>query len=242
MSFEAACAREGLATSLLDTGGGTSLEKGETPEDTILNIAAMGPSVMVVRCNDDVDLAGLNGRLRVPILNGGWGRKGHPTQALLDAFAIRRRTGRIEGQRVLLIGDVRHSRVAASHLELAKILGYEVALCGPRDFLPSRTDVPVFATLADGLQWCTVAMALRVQFERHAGDGNGWRADEWQLNATTAKNLRSDGVIMHPGPVNWGVELAADMARDPRAIILDQVAGGVWIRQALIRQMLEAGR
>lgn len=239
MSFETACVREGLAPVLLDGGSGSSLEKGETPEDTALNIAAMGPRLMIVRCDDKLDLAALERKLDIPVLNGGWGRRGHPTQALLDAYAITRRAGKISGQNVLLIGDIRHSRVAASHVELSRILGYNVAFCGPRDFLPASAEVPVFTTLREGLKWATAAMALRVQKERHSGTETGWNPQDWQLNSATAEALAKDALIMHPGPVNWGVELSEEIARDSRAIILDQVRGGVWVRQALIRRIME---
>lgn len=239
LSFEAASAREGLHPMLLDAATGTSLEKGETPEDTVLNIAAMSPSIFIIRCKDDLDLADLSRRTGIPILNGGWGLRGHPTQALLDAYAIRRKRGTCRGQRVLLIGDIRHSRVAASHVELSRILGYEIAFCGPRSLLPEPTEAKVFTDLKSGLEWATVAMALRVQSERHAGVADPWSAAEWQLDSSSLKSLAADASIMHPGPVNWGVELHASIAHDPRCLILDQVAGGVWIRQALIRRTLE---
>lgn len=241
MSFESACLREGLSPILLDCGSGTSLEKGETLEDTVLNVAAMDPALMIIRTGDGLDLEEMSRRLPIPILNGGWGKRGHPTQALLDAYAIHRRKRDLRGQRVLLIGDIRHSRVAASHFELARILGYDVALCGPPSFLPEKSEWKVFDRLEDGLKWATVAMALRVQLERHEEISElGGFHTTWGLNPSSLEALSADGLVMHPGPVNWGVEMSEDVTKDPRCLILDQVRGGVWIRQALIRQALEA--
>ncbi|MBX2988806.1 MAG: aspartate carbamoyltransferase catalytic subunit [Bdellovibrionaceae bacterium] len=241
LSFETACLREGLRPVILDGAAGSSLEKGESAEDTLLNIAAMNPSVMVVRSGDALDMEAMSRALPgLPWLNAGWGRRGHPTQALLDLFALVRKGLDPASQRLLLIGDVRHSRVAASHFELARVLGYEVALCGPASFLPERPTARVFESLRDGLRWATAAMALRVQLERHPGatdlkDYHG----RWGLNADSLKALAPKAVIMHPGPVNWGVEMSSDVMRDPRSVILEQVGGGVWIRQALVRRALE---
>lgn len=239
MSFEIAAIREGITPVRLDGSAGTSLEKGETAEDTLLNIAAMNPSVIVVRGGDSLDLEAFAKHLKMPILNAGWGRRGHPTQALLDAFTIRKMRGSIRQQRVLLIGDVRHSRVAASHFELAPLLGYEIALCGPREFLPEAPNVRVFENLREGLEWASVAMALRVQLERHPDAPN--LADyhgRWGLNASNLAALGPQALIMHPGPVNWGTELAIEVAKDRRAVILEQVTGGVLIRQTLLRRAL----
>lgn len=241
LSFESACGREGVTAIVFDGGAGTSLEKGETAEDTILNIAAMLPAFIVIRSGDDLDFRELAKKVKVPIINAGWGRVGHPTQALLDAYAIHRLRGPLGQQRILLIGDVRHSRVAMSHLELAKNLGYQIALCGPDSFLPASAEVQIFRNLREGLQWATVAMALRVQVERHqAGTDLADYHQNWGLNKDTLKDFGPHGLIMHPGPVNWGVELAPEISTDRRCAILDQVRGGVLVRQALIRQILEA--
>lgn len=235
MSFETACARLGIHALRLDGKAGTSLEKGETLEDTVLNVDAMKPSFLVIRCGDDLDLAVLSKKVQSPILNAGWGKKGHPTQALLDAYTIRKHLKTCEGQKVLIVGDVRHSRVASSHFELAKKLGYEVALCGPKEFLPENTDVKVFTNLSEGLKWATVAMALRVQLERHDGSYSlqNYRAN-FGFTKENLKSLSSQALIMHPGPINQGTELDSDVLSDSRCKVLDQVTNGVFIRQALI--------
>lgn len=235
MSFQTACARLGIYPMVLDGKSGSSLEKGETLEDTILNIDAMAPSFLVIRCGDDLDLQDLASKVRSPVINAGWGRRGHPTQALLDAYTMRKHLGTAQGQRVLIVGDVRHSRVASSHFELATKLGYEVALCGPEVFLPEHNEHKVFTSLREGLEWASVAMALRVQLERHSQQHS--MADYRQKFGFTKDNLRalsSNALILHPGPINQGVELDSDVLEDSRCQVLDQVFNGVLIRQSLI--------
>lgn len=243
LSFETACHREGLAPILLDGKASSSLEKGETFEDTLFNIAAMNPSLMVVRCGDELDLEAMSKQLKMPLLNAGWGRRGHPTQALLDVAAIRKFRGPLQGQKLLIIGDVRHSRVAASHFELSRKLGYEVALCGPTEFLPTDTSkFRVFTDLRQGLQWATVAMALRVQLERHAEKVNlETYRERYSLSSASLEALDPHALVMHPGPINHGVELQPEVLKDRRSIVMDQVSHGVWIRQAILRMFLEEG-
>lgn len=243
MSFETACARLGIYPILLDGKSGTSLEKGESIEDTVLNVAAMDPSFLVIRCGDEVDLSSLAEKINLPILNAGWGKKGHPTQALLDAYTIRKHLGTCEGQRVLLVGDLRHSRVAASHYELCKKLNYEIALCGPTEFLPEDGSHKVFKSLNEGLQWATVAMALRVQLERHKAQ---YALEDYTslygFNDRNLKHLSEKALILHPGPINQGVELDGEVLQDPRCKVLDQVTNGVFVRQSLIAMTLSEGR
>lgn len=235
MSFETASARLGVYPLRLDGKAGSSLEKGETLEDTVLNVDAMNPSFLVIRCGDDLDLYSLAEKVKSPILNAGWGKKGHPSQALLDAYTIYKNKGTVEGQKLLIVGDVRHSRVAFSHFELAKKLGYEVAICGPEEFLVNSKDVKTFATLKEGLEWATAAMALRVQLERHEGR---YSLENYRnMYGFTEKNLahlESQALIMHPGPINQGVELDTEVLRDSRCRVLEQVSNGVLIRQGLI--------
>ncbi|WP_374029735.1 aspartate carbamoyltransferase catalytic subunit [Bdellovibrio bacteriovorus] len=243
LSFETACARLGIYSLLIEGKAGTSLEKGETLEDTVLNVAAMNPEFLVIRCGDGLDLASLSAKVKMPILNAGWGKRGHPTQALLDAYTIRKHLGKCEGQRVLIVGDVRHSRVAASHFELAKKLGYEVALCGPQGFLPETADMKIFSSLQEGLSWATVAMALRVQLERHEHQVS--LADYRDKYGFTKKNLAAlapQSLILHPGPINQGTELDAEILQDPRCQVLDQVSNGVLIRQSLIYTTVTEGK
>lgn len=241
-SFEAACSRAGYHPLILDGGIGTSLEKGETIEDTIYNIQAMRPLFFVIRCHDHVDLPQIERHLQVPIINAGWGRKGHPTQALLDAVTMVESWGRVEDKKILFIGDIRHSRVVASHIELAKILGYRIGFCGPDNFLPQ---VPVegaeiFNHLGEALLWADAVVALRVQKERHDNENifliEDYR-ENYGLNVARLKGLKSDALVLHPGPVNYGVEIETEVLSDPRCKILTQVENGAFLREALIREI-----
>lgn len=241
-SFEAASSRAGIHPLILDGGIGTSLEKGETIEDTIHNINAMRPLFFVIRCNDQTNLEDIAARLEVPLLNAGWGRRGHPTQALLDALTLHEKWGNLRGKRILFVGDIRHSRVAASHRELKNILSYEMAYCAPAEFLPVDTeDVQVFSNLEQGLKWADAVIALRVQKERHDNE-NLFLIEDYResfgLNSFRLKTLKADGLVMHPGPVNYGIEIETEVLNDPRCCILKQVENGVFLREALIRQLL----
>lgn len=243
-SFEAACARAGYHPMVLDGGIGTSLEKGETVEDTILNIEAMRPLFFVIRCNNDVNLQAIANQLSVPVINAGWGLQGHPTQALLDTLTLFEKWNHLESKKILFIGDVRHSRVVASHFELAKILGYEIGVCAPADFLPvgsTQKNFKHFEKLNDGLQWADAVMALRVQKERHDGslfDVESYRKT-YGIGHHNLKLISDKTFLMHPGPINYGVELEKEVLTDSRSLILQQVENGVFLREALIRNLFK---
>lgn len=235
MSFEMATFRLGARSVLLSGKSGSSLEKDESVADTVLNIGAMKPNVIVIRSGDDLDMRDMQKRTGIPILNAGWGAKGHPSQALLDIATLRARDRVIEKEKILFVGDIKHSRVVSSHLELAEKLNYEVAFCGPPSFLPASSKVKVFATLKEGMAWATTVYFLRVQKERHQPEGQrNETLESYQLNASSLKNLKSDALFMHPGPVNWGVEMTSDVVNDSRCLVLDQVNQGVYMRMALI--------
>lgn len=239
-SFETACARLGVHPLILSGVEGTSLVKGESVEDTILNLQSMNPEVFIVRCGDEFELKHLASNSSTPVVNAGWGLRGHPTQALLDTFCWQENVSELNGLKLLIVGDVRHSRVAASHQELAQIMGYELAFCGPEEFLPEKSAVPTFKKLTDGLQWADAVMALRVQLERHQVKLSleNYR-HEYQLNSNSIEHLHESALIFHPGPVNYGIELDPVISKDPRCRILNQVEHGVWLRQALLSQILE---
>jgi aspartate carbamoyltransferase catalytic subunit len=242
-SFEAACSRAGFHPLILDGGIGTSLEKGETIEDTIYNIQAMRPLFFVVRCSDQVNLSEIDSRLEEPVLNAGWGRQGHPTQALLDAVTMFESWKSLNRKNILFVGDIKHSRVVSSHLELAKVLGYKIAFCAPSEFLPPENQVEVFTRLEEGLQWADAVIALRVQKERHDNE-NIFLLEDYRenfgLNMAKLKNLKPEGLIMHPGPINYGVEVETEILRDSRSCILKQVENGVFLREALIRSLFKS--
>lgn len=246
MSFESAAYRSGFGPLIFDGGANTSLEKGETVEDSILNIAAMRPKFLVIRCGDQVDLRALSQQVEMPIINAGWGIKGHPTQALLDVFTMSEYCPSLTGLRVLILGDVRHSRVAASHFELLPKLGIEVGLCGPSEFLVEQPDIKKFRSLPEALSWAQVVMALRVQFERHDQspaeknkpllDREDYRAS-FGLNSRVLRDFDPAGIIMHPGPINHGLELESEVLQDPRCKVLQQVTNGVFVREQLLRDL-----
>ncbi|MCC2678996.1 MAG: aspartate carbamoyltransferase [Pseudobdellovibrio sp.] len=238
-SFEAACSRAGYHPLILDGGVGTSLEKGETIEDTIYNIRAMRPMFFIVRCNDLVNLNEIDASISEPVLNAGWGRQGHPTQALLDTLTMFEKWNTLKGKNILFVGDIKHSRVVSSHLELAPILGYKIGFSAPPELLPSvKPQCEVFTKLDDGLNWADAVIALRVQKERHDSE-NIFLLEDYReaygLNLKRIQALKQDGLIMHPGPINYGIELESEILSDPRSCILKQVENGVFLREAIIR-------
>lgn len=247
MSFETAAHRIGLGPVLLDGGMKSSLEKGESYEDSILNVAAMGHDLLVIRCGDQVDLQAISQKIKPAIINAGWGAKGHPTQALLDTFTMQEKLGQLAGKKIMFLGDIRHSRVAASHFEILKTLGAEIILCAPKEFLPEKHSFEVAQDLDQALAKVDVAMALRCQFERH-GQGNAQAStsfsvqdyrEQFGLNAKRVASLKKSALLMHPGPVNHGIEIETDVMSDSRSQILQQVENGVFVREAILRMYLE---
>jgi aspartate carbamoyltransferase catalytic subunit len=241
LSFESACYRAGLGPLVFQGGAGTSMEKGETPEDTMANVVAMGPSVVVVRGGDDLPMQEFANDYKIPIVNAGWGRRGHPTQALLDLFALSERRS-LQGLKVAFLGDLKHSRVAASHLELWPQFGGEVRFCGPASLLPADGPVKALRNVNEAIDWADVVIALRYQLERHSQKDQALQKEVRAHFALTKEHLAripQTTFILHPGPVNHGVELDTEVYHDPRSLILDQVSHGVWLREALLRLLLK---
>jgi aspartate carbamoyltransferase catalytic subunit len=246
LSFQTAASRLGLRTVALDNPQAASITKGETLDDTIRNVAAMQPDLMVVRYNTNLDADAVIRELPCPVINGGVGASEHPTQALLDAFTIHEFRGQVKGEKVLIVGDVLHSRVANSNLMLLKRLGAELAYCAPAEFVPKSEawkGVRSFNNLKEGVEWASVIMGLRVQKERHTGDvGIGLSMAEYReryrLGGDQLKHFRTDGILLHPGPVIRGIEFSAFVLNDQRCKVLDQVTNGVYIRAALISMIL----
>ncbi len=242
MSFESAGFRAGLGPLVFDGGHRTSLEKGETVEDSILNISAMAPRFVVIRCGDEVDLRAMANVLSVPVINAGWGIQGHPTQGLLDALTMKTKWPVLSGKKLLIVGDIKHSRVASSHFEMAKTLGVEIGQCGPEELLRTQGQHKnIFSKLQQGLEWADAVMALRFQFERHDSSVRLSKEDyrnQFGLSAQSLKALKPDGLIMHPGPINHGFELETEVLADSRCQVLAQVQNGVYMREAILRWML----
>lgn len=242
-SFEAACARSGVYPLVLSGAAGTSLEKDESLEDTILNIEAMQPLFFVIRAPDELSLREMAEKIHTPIINAGWGMQGHPTQALLDMLTVFEKFKSLEGKKVLFVGDIKHSRVVSSHIELSRVLGYQIGYTCPASFLPANVDreVMYFSQLKEGLKWADAVVALRVQKERHGSTKfsvEDYKA-QFSINKATLEHLNTDGIIMHPGPINYGIELEKEVLQDPRSQILQLVENGAFVREALIRQVLQ---
>lgn len=245
LSFQTAASRVGMKTIALDNPSSTSLSKGETLEDTFRNVAAMQPDLMVVRYNTNFEADEVIRQLPCPVINGGVGTAEHPTQGLLDAFTILKTRGQIKGEKVLIVGDVLHSRVANSNLLLLRRLGAEVAYCTPAVFEP-KTDtwkgVRGFTDLNEGMAWASVVMGLRVQKERHQAEGIGLSMadyrERFRVGGDQLKHFRQDGILLHPGPVIRGIEFSAFVLNDKRCKVLDQVTNGVYVRAALMSLML----
>lgn len=235
-SFELACHDLGYIPLRFDPET-SSLKKGETILDTLFTMKSMGVSAFVIRHGSDFSLKSLSKDISVPIINAGEGTSGHPTQALLDAYTILQIRGKIEGERLLIVGDSRFSRVAQSNLELMQILGAEVAFCGPEDYI-LESGQQVFENLEQGLKWASVVMALRPQLERHEGHSfESIKSDFIQKYSITTKRLQNwklDGIILHPGPFIRDQEIESSILNDSRCKIWKQVENGRYIRKALL--------
>ena len=218
----------------------SSVNKGETLRDTIQNIEAMQVDVVVVRHWASGVPRYLARCLRARIINAGDGQHEHPTQALLDLFTIREKHGRIAGLKVAIVGDVRHSRVARSNIWGLTKLGAEVTLVGPRTLMPveiERMGVRVVHSLEEGIRGVDVVYLLRLQRERQQGGflpSLREYAMTFGLDRTRLELAAPGALVMHPGPMNRGVEIQSDLADGPRAVILQQVANGVAVRMATL--------
>lgn len=245
-SFETACVRLGVKPVTLSGSQSTSLEKGETLEDSVLNMAALEPDVFIIRAPQEFPLLKIASDINIPIINAGWGSESHPTQALLDFYTLYRQYKTLQSLKIVYVGDTQHSRVVRSHLELAETLQVEVAFCGPAALqLQTAKSVKRFETLTEALGWADVIYLLRVQKERFTQATQSMVPDLAMVNFTMNKNLRShlreDQVLMHPGPVNYGVEIDEEMARHPQSLILKQVNNGLYVRQQLIANLFTQG-
>ncbi|HEX8571397.1 MAG TPA: aspartate carbamoyltransferase catalytic subunit [Allosphingosinicella sp.] len=237
-SFEVAGKRLGAQVANFHPGG-SSVRKGESLIDTALTLGAMRPDVMIVRHGETGAPAEVAGVVDCPVINAGDGTGEHPTQALLDALTIRRRKGGIEGLDVAICGDVRHSRVAGSNLKLLTKLGARVRLVGPAALLPERPGAtPAFTDFDEGIRGADVVMMLRIQRERMESSVSGSLADyHGRYGLTLARLDRNapDAIVMHPGPMNRGVEIDGEVADHPtRSAIREQVEMGVAVRMAVL--------
>lgn len=239
-SFEIAAKRLG-AEVLNWTALGSSTSKGETFLDTVRNVDALGVAAMVIRHGSSGTALFASRHTRAAIINAGDGTHEHPSQGLLDAFTLIERFGTVEGKVVVIVGDILHSRVARSNVHALKTLGAKVICCAPPTFMPAGMSelCETSGRFDEVLPAADAVMMLRVQLERQ-GDALFPSAGEYSrlfgLNAARVQKLKPGAVVMHPGPINRGLELAPDVADGPRSVILDQVANGVPVRMAILER------
>ncbi len=239
LSFELAEKR--LSADVINfSASSSSLNKGETLIDTANNILSMKVDMLVMRHPHSGAAKFLAEKTNTIIINAGDGTHEHPTQALLDAFSIREKLGDVNGKKVVLIGDIKHSRVALSNIFALKKLGAKVMICGPTTLIPKyikRLDVEVVHNIEDAIKWCDVANMLRIQQERQ--DIQYFPSlreyiSQYQLNKEILEKVKQPITILHPGPINRGVEITSEIADSEHSIILNQVENGVAIRMAII--------
>ena len=239
LSFELAEKR--LSADVLNfSSAQSSVKKGETLIDTVNNILSMKVDMVVMRHPNPGAGVFLSKHVKASIINAGDGAHEHPTQALLDSYSIRERLGSVNGKRVVIVGDILHSRVALSNIFALQLQGAEVMVCGPKTLIPKYIDqlgVKVETNLKTALNWCDVANMLRVQNERMEVSyfpTTREYTQQFGVNKALLDALDKDIVIMHPGHINRGVEITSDVADSKHSIILDQVQNGVAIRMAVI--------
>lgn len=245
LSFELAQKR--LSADVINFSASTSsVKKGETLVDTANNILAMKVDILVMRHSSPGAALFLSKKVKARIINAGDGAHEHPTQALLDAFSMQEKLGDLRGRKVVIVGDILHSRVALSNIFCLQKLGAEVKVCGPQTLIPKyirSLGVEVELDLRKALEWCDVANMLRIQLERQ--DIRYFPSIReytmlYGLNKDLLDDLSKKIIVMHPGPINRGVEITSDVADSKQSIILEQVENGVAVRMAVM--FLLAGR
>lgn len=237
-SFETAAKRLDAKVLRLDVSRSSS-SKGETLYDTAANLDAMGPSAIVMRhAKSGVPLK-LAKYVHCPVINGGDGKHAHPTQALLDLFTIRKHfKGEISGKTLIIVGDIKNSRVAASNIELLGRFGVKVILVAPPHFMP-RTNLPKTHDLNEGIAAADIIMSLRTQTERHETQMYGSLRDYAADFCITKERVKDKPVvILHPGPVHRNIDISDEMLADPRSLVLKQVKHGVAVRMAVLKRLI----
>ena len=239
LSFELAEKR--LSSDIINfSASQSSVKKGETLIDTVNNILAMKVDIVVMRHPNVGAGVFLSKHVDAKIINAGDGTHEHPTQALLDSYSIKEKLGSIKGKKIVIVGDVLHSRVALSNIFALKLQGAEVKVCGPTTLIPKHIEslgVKVETNIQKALEWCDVANVLRVQYERMDVKYFPSTREYTQLfgiNNEILDNLGKKITIMHPGPINRGVEITSEVADSDQSIILNQVENGVAVRMAVI--------
>lgn len=247
-AFAAAARNLSAAVMAVSAGGGTSVSKGETFLDTARNLEAIGTDVFVVRHGSAGAPHRLAPLVRAGVVSGGDGWHEHPTQALLDIFTLRERFGKLDGLEVAIVGDIRHSRVARSNCFGLVTCGARVTLVSPPAWMPERAETlgaSVSHSIDDVLPRMDAVMALRIQKERLGGEpgpSGAAYAAEYGLTRERMARAKPECVVLHPGPMNRGVEITSEVADSGRSLILDQVANGVFVRMAVLARSVRAAR
>lgn len=249
-SFERAC-KVLSADTMSFSAKGSSLEKGETILDTIKNLYALGVNLVVIRHNLSGTPHFLARHLRIPVVNAGDGIHEHPTQALLDMLTVKEKLGTLSGLKVAIVGDIKHSRVAHSDILGFQKMGSEVYVTGPGHLLPDEKEKDFFEIkkgafrvcykVEEALRGADVVIALRIQRERHGEPfipSLKEYAENFGLTPGHLEFLKEGALLMHPGPINWGVELSYEMEKYPFQVILEQVENGVAVRMAVLLRLL----
>lgn len=239
LSFELAQKR--LSADVISfSAAQSSVKKGETLIDTVNNILSMKVDMVVMRHSSPGAAEFLSKNVKASIINAGDGAHEHPTQALLDSFTIREKLGDVGGKKIVIVGDILHSRVALSNIFALQMQGAEVRVCGPKSLIPKHIEklgVKVENNLRNALEWCDVANMLRVQNERMEVSyfpNTREYSQQFGLTREILDSLSKEIVVMHPGPINRGVEITSDVADSKQSVILEQVENGVAIRMAVI--------
>ena len=238
LSFELAQKR--LSADVISfSAAQSSVKKGETLIDTVQNILAMKVDMVVMRHPNAGAAYFLSQNVKSSIINAGDGAHEHPTQALLDSYTIREKLGEVQGKKIVIVGDILHSRVALSNIFALKMQGAEVKVCGPKTLIPKYIEslgVSIEPNLRKALEWCDVANMLRVQNERMETNffpSTREYSQQYGVDKKLLDSLKKEIVIMHPGPINRGVEISSDVADSGQSVILNQVENGVAIRMAV---------
>lgn len=237
--FSFNCALMNLGIGVLDVNvNASSVQKGETLYDTVKTFEALGVDGVIIRHSQDEYFKELE-NVNIPIFNGGDGKSNHPTQSLLDLMTIYEEFGHFEGLKCAIIGDISHSRVAHTNIEVMRRLGMEVYISGPEEFNDNSAQ---YISVDDAIKNMDVVMLLRIQFERHSGSMQMTKEEyhrDYGLTMERVNQMKDHAIIMHPAPINRGVEIADEVAECEKARIFKQMTNGVYIRMAAISRVLD---
>ncbi len=241
ISFEMAAKRLGAEVINFDLSN-SSVKKGETLYDTLRTLEAIGCDAIVLRHSDDRIFESIKEKFSIPLINAGAGRFEHPSQGLLDLYTLKHEFGKLEGLNITILGDVKHSRVAGTMIICAKKLGLNITICAPEHFIPSQlADNCKVASIEESLESADAVMCLRNQFERHElvdFDANAYH-QEWGMTLDRATILPAKAIIMHPAPINRGMEIADELVETKQSRIFQQMTNGVFVRMSILEWILK---